>query len=166
VADGEGPNNRIVIFSADGTYTGEWGSTGSGPGQFNTPHDIAIDSRGRVFVGDRGNSRIQIFAADGSFIEQWRNFGRPSGIFINRETDTLYVTDSTSNVSNNPGVKRGIYIGSARSGEVSYFIPDPDLELADRTRISGASGITASADDAVIYAADVAPRQLRKYLRD
>jgi DNA-binding beta-propeller fold protein YncE len=166
VADGEGPNNRIVIFSADGTYTGEWGSTGSGPGQFNTPHDIAIDSRGRVFVGDRGNSRIQIFAADGSFIEQWRNFGRPSGIFINRETDTLYVTDSTSNVSNNPGVKRGIYIGSARSGEVSYFIPDPDLELADRTRISGASGITASGDDAVIYAADVAPRQLRKYLRD
>jgi sugar lactone lactonase YvrE len=126
--------------------------------------DAAFGVEAAAAVGEvRGPSPV---ADDGSFIEQWRNFGRPSGIFINRETDTLYVTDSTSNVSNNPGVKRGIYIGSARSGEVSYFIPDPDLELADRTRISGASGITASADDAVIYAADVAPRQLRKYLRD
>ena len=160
------PITASSCFRADGTYTGEWGTTGSGPGQFNTPHDIAIDSRGRVFVGDRGNSRVQIFEADGTFIEQWRNFGRPSGIFINRETDTLYVTDSTSNSTNNPGVKRGIYIGSARNGEVNYFIPDPDLELADLTRISGASGITASADDAVIYAADVAPRQLRKYMRE
>lgn len=165
VADGEGPNNRIVMFSPDGRYTGEWGTTGAGPGQFNTPHDIAIDSRGRVFVGDRGNSRVQIFEADGTFIDQWKHFGRPSGIYINRETDTLYVTDSTSNATNNPGVKRGIYVGSARTGEVSYFIPDPDLELADQTRISGASGITASADDSVIYAADVAPRQLRKYVR-
>ena len=163
VADGEGANNRIVKFTADGTYITQWGTTGSGPGQFSTPHDIAIDSRGRVFIGDRANNRVQIFEPDGAFIDQWTNFGRPSGIFINRETDTLYVTDSTSNATNNPGVKRGIYIGSARTGEVSYFIPDPDLELADQTRISGASGITANFDDTVIYAADVAPKQLRKY---
>ncbi len=165
VADGEGPNNRIVRFSADGRYLSEWGMTGSDAGQFNTPHDIAFDSRGRLFVGDRGNSRVQIFEQDGTFVDQWTVFGRPSGIYINRETDTLYVTDSTSNASNNPGVRRGIYVGSARTGVVSYFIPDPDLELADQTRISGASGITASADDSVIYAADVAPRQLRKYMR-
>lgn len=165
VADGEGPNNRIVKFSAAGRYLMEWGSTGSGPGQFDTPHDLAIDSRGRLFVGDRGNSRVQIFQADGSFVDQWNHFGRPSGIYINRATDTLYVTDSTSNASTNPGVKRGIYIGSARSGELEYFISDPDLELADQTRISGASGISSNADDSVIYAADVAPWQLRKYVR-
>ena len=45
------------------------------------------------------------------------------------------------------------------------FIPDPDLERADDTRISGASGITSSHDDSVVYAADVAPRQIRKYER-
>ena len=165
VADGEGPNNRIVKFSADGRYLLEWGTTGSGPGQFSTPHDLAIDSLGRVFVGDRGNSRIQIFQPDGTFVDEWRHFGRPSGIYINRATDTLYVTDSTSNASINSGVRRGIYVGSARTGELDYFIPDPDLELADQTRISGASGIASSHDDSVIYAADVAPWQIRQYVR-
>ncbi len=165
MADGEGPNNRIVKFSPDGGYLLEWGTTGSGPGQFSTPHDLAIDSQGRVFVGDRGNSRIQIFQPDGTFVEEWIHFGRPSGIYINRATDTLYVTDSTSNASTNPGVRRGIYIGSARTGELASFIPDPDLALADQTRISGASGITSSHDDAVVYAADVAPWQIRKYVR-
>ncbi len=165
VADGEGPNNRIVKFSPDGRYLMEWGTTGSGQGQFSTPHDLAIDSQGRVFVGDRGNSRIQIFQPDGTFVDEWSHFGRPSGIYINRATDTLYVTDSTSNASTNPGVRRGIYIGSARTGELASFIPDPDLALADQTRISGASGITSSHDDAVVYAADVAPWQIRKYVR-
>ena len=165
VADGEGPNNRIVKYSADGSYLMEWGETGSGPGQFDTPHDLAIDSQGRLFVGDRGNSRIQIFLQDGTFVDEWTHFGRPSGIYINRATDTLYATDSTSNTQTNPGVRRGIYIGSARTGELNYFIPDPDLDLADRTRISGASGITSSADDTIVYAADVAPWQLRKYVK-
>ncbi len=165
VTDGEGPNNRVVRFSPDGRFIGAWGTTGSEPGNFQTPHDIAIDSRGRIFVGDRGNSRVQIFEPDGSFLEQWRDFGRPSGIFINRETDTLYVTDSTSNSTNNPGVRRGVYIGSAATGEVRYFIPDPDLELADETRISGASGVAADAMDSVVYAADVAPHRLRMYVR-
>ena len=165
VADGEGPNNRIVKFSTDGRYLMEWGSTGSASGQFNTPHDLALDSKGRLFVADRGNNRIQIFEPDGTFVDEWRHFGRPSGIYINRATDTLYATDSTSNSRNNPGVRRGIYVGSARGGELAYFIPDPDLESADQTRISGASGVASSHDDSVIYAADVSPWQLRKYER-
>ncbi len=164
VADGEGPNNRIVKFSARGQYLTEWGETGSGPGQFNTPHDLALDSRGRLFVADRGNNRIQVFDADGTFLASWTQFGRPSGIYINPASDTLYATDSTSNSRNNPGVKRGIYVGSARTGELHSFIPDPDLDLVEQTRISGASGISASADDKVVYAADVAPWQLRKYI--
>jgi len=165
VADGEGPNNRIVKYSPDGDYLMEWGTTGSGEGQFSTPHDLAMDSQGRLFVGDRGNSRIQIFEQDGTFVDEWTHFGRPSGIYINKATDTLYATDSTSNTSTNPGVSRGIYIGSASSGELQYFIPDPDLSLADQTRISGASGITSSPDDSIVYAADVAPWRLRKYVK-
>ena len=77
----------------------------------------------------------------------------------------LYVTDSTSNSRSAPSVRRGIYVGSARTGEVMYFIPDPDLEQADWTRISGASGIASDATDTVVYAADVAPHTLRKYVR-
>ena len=163
VADGEGPNNRIVKYAANGDYLLEWGTSGSGSGEFSTPHDLAMDSQGRLFVGDRGNSRIQIFEQDGTFVDAWSNFGRPSGIYINKATDTLYSTDSTSNENTNPGTRRGIYIGSARTGDLQYFIPDPDLGLADQTRISGASGISSSHDDTVIYAADVAPWRLRKY---
>ena len=81
--DGEGPNNRVVKFSREGRFMKSWGTTGSEPGNFSTPHDVAIDSRGRVFVADRGNSRIQIFDPDGNFLDEWSNFGRPSGIYIN-----------------------------------------------------------------------------------
>ncbi len=165
VADGEGPNNRIVKYSPEGTYLMEWGTTGSGQGEFSTPHDLAIDSQGRLFVADRGNSRIQIFEQDGSFVDEWTHFGRPSGIYINKVSDTLYATDSTSNSNTNPGTRRGIYIGNARTGVLQYFIPDPDLNLADKTRISGASGISSSLDDSILYAADVAPWRLRKYLK-
>ncbi len=165
VTDGHGQNNRVVRFSSKGDFLGSWGGTGSGPGNFNQPHTIAIDSQGRVFVGDRGNNRVQIFDGDGNFIDEWRQFGRPSGISINRATDMLYVTDSTSNSRSAPSVRRGIYVGSARTGEVMYFIPDPDLEQADWTRISGASGIASDATDTVVYAADVAPHTLRKYVR-
>ena len=79
------------------------------------------------------------------------------------ENDRLYVTDSTSNARNNPGRKRGIYIGSARDGSVTAFIPDPDLDQQEQNRISGASGITADLEGNV-YAADVGPHRVRKHL--
>ena len=56
-----GRNNRIVRFSKEGQYLREFGTKGSGPGQISEPHTIAIDSQGRLFVGDRENNRIQIF---------------------------------------------------------------------------------------------------------
>src|SRR5712691_9956688 len=90
-----GKNNRVVKFSKDGRFIKEWGRKGSGPGEISEPHTIAMDSRGRLFVGDRENNRIQIFDQDGRFLEQWRQFGRPSGIFIAKD-DTIYVTDSES----------------------------------------------------------------------
>ena len=165
VTDGEANNDRVVKFAPDGRYLTEWGELGTGPGQFDNPHDIQVDARGRVLVADRGNDRIQIFDADGRFLQQWTNFGRPSGIYVNRATNTLYSTDSQSNTQNNPGVRRGIYVGSLITGEITDFIPDPDLDWADRTRISGASGIAANSTDTVIYAADVAPFRLRMYRR-
>ena len=106
VADGhiaDVPVNRIMKFSKDGKFIKAWGKRGKGPGEFDTPHSIAIDSRGRIFVADRSNSRIQIFDQDGRFIDQWKQFGRPSGVFIDRN-DTWYVADSQSNSDAEPGV--------------------------------------------------------------
>jgi hypothetical protein len=163
VADGHGRNDRVVKFSKDGRFIREWGRHGVGPGEFDQPHDIALDSKGRVFIADRNNNRVQIFDPDGRFIAEWRQFGRPSAVFVSRN-DTLYVSDSYSNARINPGFRRGIYIGSAVTGAVTEFIPDPDLDRQEELNITGASGIAAD-EAGTIYAADVGPQRLRKYVR-
>jgi sugar lactone lactonase YvrE len=125
VADGHGDKTtaRIVKFSKDGTFIKAWGKEGTGPGEFNVPHGLGLDSAGRLFVADRANNRIQIFDQDGKFIAEWRQFGRPSGLWIDKD-DTLYVADSQSSEKLNPGYKQGIRVGSAKDGKVTAFIED------------------------------------------
>ncbi len=135
---------------------------GSAPGEMNIPHTLAMDSRGRLFLGDRGNNRIQIFDQDGNFLDQWLQFSRPSGVYIDRN-DVIYVADSESGsvAKAHGGWKRGIRVGSARDGAVTAFIPDPD-ENASGT--SAAEGVTADANG-VIYGAEVGPRRVMQYVK-
>jgi sugar lactone lactonase YvrE len=158
---GQGSKSEILKFSKDGRLIKRWGQTGTGPGEFDQPHALAMDSKGRLFIGDRNNNRIQIFDQDGKFLEEWKQFSRPSGIYIDRK-DTIYVADSESeSVSrNHDGWKRGIRIGSARDGSVKYFIPDP-VEKAPST--SAAEGVAADSQGNV-YGAEVGPRRLMKYV--
>jgi DNA-binding beta-propeller fold protein YncE len=123
VADGHGgdTNARIVKLSKDGTFIKAWGRKGTAPGEFDSPHGLAMDSAGRLFVADRSNSRVQIFDQDGTFLAEWRQFGRPSGVFI--RNDVIYVADSQSDEKTNPGYKQGIRIGSVRDAAVTAFIP-------------------------------------------
>jgi len=157
-----GRNNRVVKFRRNGTYVSEWGRKGSGPGEMSEPHTIAIDSRGRLFVGDRENNRIQIFDQSGRFIAEWRQFGRPSGISITPD-DTIYVTDSESGPDTGAheltGIKKGIRIGSARTGEVAAFIEDMESTRADH---SGAEGIGVDAAGNV-YGAVVRRQMLERH---
>lgn len=164
VADGHGAggNNRIVKFSSDGTFIKEWGSTGAEAGEFRDPHALAMDSQGRLFVGDRANSRIQIFDQEGEHLATWTQFGRPSGLFID-DDDILYSADSESNTRRNPGWRRGVYIGSVRNGWVTQFIPDPEQD-PDNSGTTAAEGIAVDARGNV-YGAEVGPRMLRKYVR-
>jgi len=137
------------------------GAPGSGPSEFDIPHCLAMDSKGRLFVGDRNNNRIQIFDQDLHFIDQWHQFGRPSGMFIDKD-DKLYVADSESmSVSrNHDGWKRGIRIGSAKDGKVKYFIPDPN---ENATGTSAAEGVAVDSKGNV-YGAEVGPRDVKKYV--
>jgi DNA-binding beta-propeller fold protein YncE len=81
VADGYG-NSRVVKFSAAGKYLKAWGKKGKGEGEFNLPHAILADSKGRVYVGDRENNRVQVFDAEGRFLAQWKMTGAPFGLFL------------------------------------------------------------------------------------
>jgi len=161
VADGHG-NARIVKFSKDGRFIKEWGKKGTGPGEFDLPHALDFDSRGRLFVGDRGNSRIQIFDQDGRFLAEWRQFGRPSGIFIDR-SDTIYVADSESNPKRNPEYRRGLRVGSAEDGSVSAFVPIPGPDPTSAA--GGPEGIAAGADG-TIYGAETGGRDVKRYTRN
>src|SRR5260221_1485 len=105
------------------------GKPGQGPGEVDPLQRIAMDSRGRVFVADRGNSRVQVFDSNGKFVAEWKQFGRPSDVAIDKN-DVIYVTDDQSNQNNNPGFKTGIRIGSAKDGKVTALIPTPNAEIA------------------------------------
>ena len=163
VADGHGgeSNARIVKFSKDGKFIKTWGKKGSGPGEFDTPHGLALDSKGRLFVADRSNNRVQIFDQDGKFLEEWKQFGRPSGIFIDAN-DTLYVADHASTPKNNPGFKRGVRIGSVRDGLVKVFVPGLGAEA--ETQIVG-EGVAADAAGNVYWAETAAGMTVRKFIK-
>ena len=164
VADGHGDdtNNRVVKFAPDGTFLAEWGKTGYAPGEFRTLHAIAIDARGRVFVGDRSNNRVQIFDQEGNHLATWTQFGRPSGIFFDAG-DRIYVADSESDDVQNPGWEMGIRIGDAATGWVDELILYP---WGDPRQTAGNGAEFVAVDrDGNIYAGEPRPRNLQKYVR-
>ena len=61
-------NSRIAKADKDGNWLKSWGDRGNKPGELNTPHSIATDAAGNVYVADRGNGRIQVFDGEGKFL--------------------------------------------------------------------------------------------------
>ena len=169
VADGHTPGKgaaRIVKFDRDGRFLKQWGGHGAGPGQLDVPHTLAMDSKGRLFVGDRWNNRIQVFDQEGGLLAIWDQFGRPSGIYIDRK-DVIYVADSESRTPQgygfHPGWARGIRVGSARTGAVTAFIPDTEPN-PDKGATSGAEGVWADGQG-VVYGAQVLQKAVVRYTR-
>ena len=162
VADGHpaNGNNRIVKYSSDGRYLMEWGETGSNPGEFRTPHALAMDANGLLYVGDRSNRRIQVFEQDGTFVRDFYNMGRASGITI--RNNRLYVADSESSYARNPGFRRGIRVMDLDTGYVIAFIPDPETQPAT-AGTSAAEGVAVD-NEGNVYGAEVGPRALRKHM--
>ena len=138
----------------------QWGETGSNPGQFRTPHALAMDEDGLLYVGDRSNRRIQVFQQDGTFVRDFYNMGRASGITIHR--NKLYVADSESSYARNPGFRRGIRVMDLDTGYVIAFIPDPETDPGT-SGTSAAEGVAVD-NDGNVYGAEVGPRALRKHI--
>ena len=162
-SNAEGSPNRVHKFDADGNHLFSFGKWGMGPGEFRQPHALAMDSKGRLFVADRGNDRIQIFDQEGNLLDIWYQFSRNSGIFID-EHDVLYAADSESG-SVNPDHGdwlRGIRVGSAITGEVEFLIPDPQPDCRGTCT---AEGVVAD-NHGNIFGAEVGPvGGVKRYVR-
>ncbi len=159
-----GSTARIYKFSNDGKLLKTWGQFGSGPDDFDQPHALAMDSKGRLYVGDRSNNRIKIFDQNEKLLDTWYQFSRPSGIVIDKN-DNIYVADSESGSVGNGRSrtwKRGIRIGSARDGSVVAFIPDP---TENPPSTSSAEGIAVD-KNGVIYGAEVGGKRLQRYVKN
>ena len=144
IADGEGANTRIVEFAKDGKFVKWWGGKGTDPGKFDTPHSIVVDSKGLVYVADRGNNRVQVFDQSGKFIKQWTHFGTPWGLFI--KGNLIYVVDGTEN--------NCLWIASLADGKV-------------QDKIEGLHNATAVTVDSTgaIYVGEVNGTNVRKYVK-
>jgi peptidylamidoglycolate lyase len=146
VSDGEGGNSRVVKFSKDGNLMKFWGTKGAGPGQFDTPHSIAIDSKDRVYVADRGNKRIQVFDQDGKLLTQMTQFGAPGALFITKD-DMLYCATSAGE-----GEPPAINIGTVDGKVLTHLTGG----------LMGAHGIAVD-NRGSIYVAEVAGKTLLKF---
>jgi sugar lactone lactonase YvrE len=152
IADGlkRGATSRISKFTADGKFVKSWGTIGVKHGEFRTPHALAFDAKGRLWVADRGNHRLEIFDQDGKYLESRYAFSRPSGLFI--KGTTLYVIDSESGPLNHPNWRDGVRIGPLDEDRVTAFIPP--FERDDRVyQGTAGEGIAVDADGNV-YAAE------------
>ena len=144
IADGESTNTRVVKYSKDGNFVTWWGGKGTEPGQFDEPHSIAIDSDGRLYVGDRRNKRVQVFDQKGKFLTQWNHLSTPWGVFV--KGDRLYVVDGTE--------ANCLLIVSTKDGKI--------LERIDG--LSNATAVTVDSNDA-IYVGEVNGANVKKFVR-
>lgn len=145
-----GMTARVMKFSPDGTFLMQWGELGMEHGQFRTPHALAFDSQGRLWVADRGNHRLEIFDQDGNYLESRYSYGRISGIHI--EGDMVYAIDSESSPLNHPNWRNGVRIGPVDQDIITAFIPPFERESRLYQGTAG-EGVVVDADGNV-YAAE------------
>jgi len=152
---------RISVFDKSGRFLRTIGKTGTGPGEFRTPHALEFDSQGRLIVADRHNHRVQILTKDGKFVREYPAFGRTSGLAIDKD-DVIYTTDSESTERVHPGWQRGVRIGSLKDGKVTVFIPPHMVPNSQ----DGAMGEGIAIDPAGnIYTAEAQLRGVTKYVK-
>jgi len=145
VTDGEG-NSRVLKFNKYGNVLFGWGMKGSGPGQFDLPHSIAIDGD-LVYVGDRENARIQIFDRNGRFLREWK-LGHPFGLCIAPD-HFIYMCDAIA----------GQILKIDREGKIVGVLSGPD---PSEGRHFDPHQIALDKDNS-IFAAEVTPWRVQKF---
>lgn len=144
-----GATSRISKFSPDGKFIKSWGKIGTKHGEFRTPHALVFDSKGRLWVADRGNHRLEIFDQEGNYLESRYQFSRVSGLFIKGET--LYAIDSESSPISHPNWRNGVRIGPVGEDLVVGFIQPFEREDRNQQGVAG-EGVAVDADGTVFAA--------------
>jgi sugar lactone lactonase YvrE len=158
VADGYG-GHKVWRFAPDGTVSLSWGRQGNGPGEFALVHNIAIDSRDRVFVCDDENDRVQIFDQVGSHLAEWK-FANPSGICI--RDDIVYIAELQPFRDDRLGPGRGRVSLWTLDGE--FLAAWQGTDNADGDLMLGAHDLCVDAEGSV-YVCEGSGRRVSKFRR-
>ena len=94
VSDGYG-QSRVHRMTPEGEVIQSWGEPGTGPGQFDLPHNVTVDADGRVLILDRGNSRCQVFNAQGEYVTEWGDLRTPQDMFIDGD-GIIHIAEGSS----------------------------------------------------------------------
>jgi DNA-binding beta-propeller fold protein YncE len=152
VAQGHGvAEPKVLKFNPDGELIHQWGSRGTGPGQFFAAHSIEIDDNDMLYVADRENFRIELFNTDGTFQSEWKYNAMVCGIYLH-DDGFMYITtgfdgefaklDMTGKLLGSLGSPGN---GNGQFGEAHYLVLDADAN---------------------VYVADVVTRRVQKYQKD
>lgn len=160
IADGY-RNTRIARFSAEGRFLGQWGTPGKGPGQFNTPHGIAIDAAGKVYVADRQNDRVQVFSPEGQPLAIWSSpqIGRPYGVAV-VGPDRFAIADGGEQPESGPDRSALVIVDG--KGQViervgRYGNQDGQFRMAHHL---------AADPNGAIYVVDITGQRVQKFVRN
>lgn len=152
-------NSRVLKFSAEGSFQFEWGTKGSAPGEFNLPHNIALDCTGLLYVSDRSNSRVQVFNEHGGFLREWKSeiIGRPYALAFKSDGSALVVDggDQPKTPPHRSGVATIFKDGSvgARFGRFGNY--DGQFDMAHDIAI---------ASNGAVYVGDINGARVQKFL--
>jgi len=153
VAQGHGAGEpRVLKFDANGTFITQWGTRGTGTGEFFAAHSIEIDSNDRLYVADRENMRIEMFDTDGKFLDQWTYTAMVCGIYLHSD-GFMWMTSGFDGEFGKIDMSNGTLLGSMGSpgmgngqfGEAHYLTLDADAN---------------------VYVADVVNRHVQKYAHE
>jgi pimeloyl-ACP methyl ester carboxylesterase len=170
ISDGYG-NARVVHYDKHGKFVKAWGKLGTAQGEFNLPHAITVDSKGRLYVADRNNVRIQVFSQDGTFLDQWRNVIVPCAFWMNRD-DELWVCGSSpmtwrpeDNVLGYPP-KDQLFMKFNTSGKLLQLWSVPKGQDG-KERPGDLNWVHGLAEDAHgnLYAVDIKGKRVQKFVR-
>ncbi len=154
-------NTRVLKFAPDGRFLFQWGTKGTGPGELDLPHGIALDAAGRVYVADRSNARVQIFDATGHYVGEWKSgsIGRPYDVAFGPDGNAFIIDGGDQPPA--PPDRSGLVVLRPDGALVGRFgrFGNYDGELAMGHDL-------AVAKDGAVYVGDITGRRVQKFVRD